>query len=56
MSRNGKAPAILKGSHRFWVPCLHRWLVPRELAVCHGFPVTGALMGIEHLIVCFLHF
>ena len=26
----------------FWVPFLQRWLLPRELALCHGFPVTAA--------------
>jgi len=51
MSHNGKLPSILRNSNRFWSPCLRRWLVPKELAACHGYPVTRASRGIAHLMV-----
>ncbi len=40
-SDQGQLPTIMTKSI-FWVPFLQRWLLPRELALCHGFPVTAA--------------
>eukprot|EP00973_Karenia_brevis_P023067 3177361-Karenia_brevis.AAC.1 len=41
--RRGQLPTTTKGSSRVWVPSLRRWLLPKELAASHGFPVTADL-------------
>ena len=51
MTSNNKLPTLLTTSYRFWAPCLRRWLLPRELAMCMGWPVTpglSAAAGVPH--------